>query len=73
MTEEDFIDSFVMLEQVVASYNNLWYVQVASYNYSKNPQLRPPSGLDQSGLNCGVVLIVDILIIAYTRYDQGLF
>lgn len=23
MTEEDFIDSFVMLEQVVASYNNL--------------------------------------------------
>jgi hypothetical protein len=40
--------------------------------YSKNPQLRPSSGLDQSGLNCGVVLIVNILI-AYTLYDHGLF
>jgi hypothetical protein len=33
--------------------------------YSKNPQLRPPSGLDKSGLNCVVVLIVDIHITAY--------
>jgi hypothetical protein len=33
--------------------------------YSKTLQLRPPSVLDQSGFNCWVFLIVDILIIAY--------
>jgi hypothetical protein len=39
--------------------------------YSKNPQLRPPLGLDQSGLNCGVVSILNILISAYILYDHG--
>jgi hypothetical protein len=40
--------------------------------YCENPQLRPPLGLVQSGLNCGVVLNVNILI-AYIFYDHGVF
>jgi hypothetical protein len=39
----------------------------------KKSSLRPASGLDQSGLNFGMVLILDILIIAYILYDNGLF
>lgn len=26
LTEEDFLDSFVSLEKIIASYNNLWYL-----------------------------------------------